>query len=122
MSHASYDASVMSQIQQLKEPDLAALKLLFQALSNEVRVRILSVLRRGPKNVSEISGALNLEQTVVSHNLRCLAFCGLVFVEQSGKTREYSINRETVEPLFSTGIRHISRYASNLRECETLER
>jgi DNA-binding transcriptional ArsR family regulator len=111
----------MSQLV-LRDPDLSALSLLFQALSNEWRVRILNLLRRGPKNVGEICEALSLEQTVVSHNLKCLAFCGLVTVQQTGKTRQYTVNRETVEPLFSAGGRHISKYATNLRTCESLER
>ena len=98
------------------------MSLLFQALSNESRVRILNLLRKRPRSVGEISEALKLEQTVVSHNLKCLAFCGLVTAQQIGKNREYSVNRETVEPLFVAGSRHIARYASNLRECESLER
>jgi DNA-binding transcriptional ArsR family regulator len=111
----------MSQ-QILKEQDLAAMSLLFQALSNESRVRILQLLRRGARSVGEIGEALKLEQTVVSHNLKCLAFCGLVSAQQTGKTREYSVNRETVEPLFIAGGRHITRFANNLRTCESLER
>lgn len=122
MSLMSYDMPVMSQQQVLREPDLNAMGLLFQALSNESRVRMLNLLRKGPRTVGEISEALKLEQTVISHNLRCLAFCGLVSAEQIGKTREYSVNSETVEPLFVAGGRHIARYASNLRTCESLER
>ncbi len=121
MSLLSYVQLDMSQLQ-LKEPDLTALKLLFQALSSEGRVRILNLLRKSPKNVGEIMEALDLEQTVVSHNLRCLALCGLVTVQQNGKNREYSVNRDTIEPLFTAGTRHITLYAANLRECETLER
>ncbi len=112
----------MAQQTVLKETDLTALSLLFKALSNRYRVGILDVLRTGPKNVGEISDTVGLEQTVVSHNLKCLTFCGLVNREIVGKTRVYSLNRETVEPILTMGDRHISRYASNLRECNTLER
>ncbi len=122
MSHWSYDAVDMSQQVILRDPDLSALSLLFQALANEPRVRMLNLLRKGPRSVGEIVDALKLEQTVVSHNLRCLAFCGLVSVTRIGKSREYSVNRETVDPIFSAGVRHIARFASNLRTCESLER
>ena len=122
MSHPSYDRFDMSQQIIVREPDLSALSLLFKALSNEPRVRILNLLRKGPRSVGEIVDALKLEQTVVSHNLKCLAFCGLVSVSRIGKTREYSLNRETVDPIFSAGVRHISQFATNLRECESLER
>ena len=121
MSAMSYDSLVMSQLV-LREPDLTALRFLFQAVSNERRLRILNLLRKGSRNVTGISEALELEQTVVSHNLKCLTFCGLVSVRQLGKERVYSLNNETVEPLLVAGDRHIARFASNLRTCECLER
>ena len=121
MSGMSYDRLVMSQLV-LREPDLIALRFLFQAVSNEYRLRILNLLRKGSRNVSGISEALELEQTVVSHNLKCLTFCGLVSVQQLGKERLYSLNKETVEPLLVASDRHIARFASNLRTCECLER
>ncbi len=112
----------MVQVTVLKKTDLNALSLFFKALSNQYRISILDLLRAGPRNVSEISEALGLEQTIVSHNLKCLTFCGLVNPERVGKTRVYSLNKQTVEPILTMGDRHISRYASNLRECDTLER
>jgi len=96
--------------------------LLFNALSSEYRVNILNLLRNGPKNVGQISEALKIEQTMASHNLRCLAFCGLVTSQRVGKTVEYSLNRETVEPILRLADKHISKYALNLRTCKTLER
>lgn len=102
--------------------DIAALSLLFQALANEYRVRILNLLRSGPRNVSQIAKELRLEQTVVSHNLKCLSFCGLVTPKRLGKMRIYSLNLETVEPILRLGDRHISKYAGNLRSCSTLQR
>ena len=121
MSAMSYDGLIMSQLV-LRESDLTALRFLFQAVSNEYRLRILNLLRKGPRNVTGISEALEVEQTVVSHNLKCLTFCGLVSVQQFGKERLYSLNTETVEPLLVAGDRHIERFASNLRTCECLER
>ena len=114
--------SFMSQLLTLRKTDLAAVSLLFKALSNESRVNILNLLRNGPKNVGEISVALRLEQTAVSHNLKCLTFCGLVTGNRVGKTTEYELNQETVEPIFRLADRHISKYAHNLRSCKTLER
>lgn len=114
--------SFMSQLLTLRKTDLVAVSLLFKALSNESRVNILNLLRNGPKNVGEISAALRLEQTAVSHNLKCLTFCGLVTGNRVGKTTEYELNQETVEPIFRLADRHISKYAHNLRSCKTLER
>lgn len=114
--------SFMSQLLTLRKTDLVAVSLLFKALSNESRVSILNLLRKGPKNVGEIIEALRLEQTAVSHNLKCLTFCGLVTSNRMGKTIEYALNQETVEPIFRLADRHISKYAHNLRSCKTLER
>src|SRR2546427_612498 len=97
--------------------------LLFQALANPARMQILALLRdRGSKNVSEICDELGLEQTYVSHSLKCLAFCGLVTVEREGKSRIYSLNSETVLPLLDIADKHLREYASNLFSCEELER
>jgi len=114
--------SIMSQLLVLNRTDLTALSLLFKALANEYRVSILNLLRTGPKNVSQIAKELRLEQTVVSHSLKCLYFCGLVTSERLGKTRIYSLNLETVEPILRIGDKHISKYAANLKTCNTLQR
>jgi len=114
--------SHMSQTLVLKKTDLTAVSLLFEALSNESRISILNLLRKGPMSVGEISEALGLEQTAVSHNLKCLAFCGLATCEKEGKMRVYELNHETVEPMLRLAGRHISNYAENLRGCRSLER
>jgi ArsR family transcriptional regulator len=97
--------------------------LLFQALANPSRMSILLLLReKGRMNVSEICEELGLEQTHVSHNMRCLSFCGLATVEREGKSRIYSINKETMFPLLEITENHIKNYGSNLLTCDVLER
>jgi len=112
----------MSQQLILRKTDVTGVSLLFNALSNECRVGILNLLRNSPKNVGEISEALEISQTMASHNLKCLSFCGLVKSQRLGKTIEYTLNRETVEPILRLADKHISKYAINLRTCKTLER
>src|SRR2546425_4251888 len=114
--------SIMSQQLILRKTDVNAVSLLFTALSNDSRVGILNLLRNSPKNVGEISETLKISQTMASHNLKCLAFCGLVTSQRFGKTIEYTLNRETVEPILRLADKHISKYAINLRTCKTLER
>lgn len=97
--------------------------LLFQALANQARMQILLLLRdKGSLNVSQICQELGLEQTHVSHNLRCLSFCGLVKSNREGKTRVYSINENTTVPLLEAAERHIEKYAGNLFSCDVLQR
>jgi DNA-binding transcriptional ArsR family regulator len=97
--------------------------LLFQALANPARMQILNLLReKGMMNVTQICGELGMEQTHVSHNLRCLAFCGLVNSSREGKSKIYSINEGTTLPLLKTADEHLRKYATNLLTCDALER
>ena len=96
--------------------------LFFKALSNKSRISIISLLRKGPKSVAEISKELGYEQSRVSHNLACLAFCGFVISERNGKNKVYSLNTDTIQPLLSLVDNHIGKYARNLRECKVLKR
>ena len=99
------------------------LALLFQALANPARMQILLSLREsGSMSVSQICCQLGLEQTHASHNLKCLAFCGLVTVTRRGKSHVYSLNHETIVPLFDIADHHLKRYANNLVGCDVLER
>lgn len=96
--------------------------LFFKALSNESRIAILNLLKKGPKSVNDISEKLGFEQSRVSHNLACLAFCGFVVSKRDGKNKVYSLNAETVQPLLDMVDRHIEKYARNLQECKVLKR
>ncbi len=97
--------------------------LFFQSLANETRMQMLDLLaKRGPTSVSEICSELGLEQTLASHNLKCLTFCGLVTPSREGKSRVYSINEKTVLPILKIADDHLRAYASNLFTCDVLER
>lgn len=98
-------------------------ELFFQGLANHARMQILQLLReKGSQSVSQICKELGLEQTLVSHNLRCLTFCGLVTAIREGKSKIYSVNAETVLPLLNIVDKHLNKYAKNLFSCDVLER
>jgi len=83
----------------------------FTVLSNKQRVKILQYLNQeGPKSVSEISSKLKIEQSAVSHAMRRLYMCHFVEVKQQGKERMYSINKDTVQPLFKLIEKHVKAY------------
>jgi DNA-binding transcriptional ArsR family regulator len=69
-------------------------------------MRVLTSLRKGPRNVSQIIRETGLEQTYVSHCLRALEGSGFVTVEKSGKYRIYTLNKKTIEPLLALIDRH----------------
>ena len=96
--------------------------LFFKALANRGRMSIINLLETGARNVNQIADDLELDQTLVSHHLRCLSFCGFVASERNGKSRTYSLNKETISPLLRLVDKHLDKFATNLYECETLER
>jgi DNA-binding transcriptional ArsR family regulator len=100
--------------------NLSLHRLFLKALSNETRLLVLESLRNEPKCVTEISETLNLEQSWISHSLKCLYNCGFVKMERRGKKRIYSLNKETIIPLFNTIDKHITKFGHKLKTCETL--
>ena len=91
--------------------------LFFSTLSNPTRLAIVELLRKGPRNVTEISRVLRQDQTMISHNLRPLVRCGFVFVERRWKERVYSLNRETMENLFNLIASHAEKYCPRKMRC-----
>ncbi len=94
----------------------------FSTLSNPTRLAILEGLREGSKNVNEISESLGLEQSVISHNLKPLARCRFVFLERRWKEHLYSLNKETVEPVFKLFDLHAKKYCYTKGTCKKLEK
>jgi len=93
----------------------------FKAFSNKTRLSILALLHKGPKNVTQICKSLDLEQSRVSHNLRCLQQCGFVVVKPNGKERIYSIDAQTIRPILKVVDGHINRYQQRLNACGVLK-
>ena len=91
-------------------------KIFFTSLANPNRLQIITALRQGSKNVSEICQATGFEQTMVSHNLKKLEHCGMAFVEQKGKNRYYTLNKKTIKPLLQLIDNHIKEYCSKIHE------
>ncbi len=91
----------------------------FSTLSNPTRLAILELLRDGPRNVTEISEALNQEQSMISHNLKPLERCRFVFSERRKKERFYSLNKETIEQLFKIFGYHAEKYCPTEGKCLT---
>jgi DNA-binding transcriptional ArsR family regulator len=91
----------------------------FKVLANPTRLAILETLRKNSKSVNEIAGILKQEQSMISHNLEPLEECRFVFSERKEKQRIYSLNRETVEPLFKLFDYHAQKYCPVRGKCLT---
>ena len=73
--------------------DSAALAGIFQALSDETRLRLLMALQAGEQNVSALCQQLKMAQPTASHHLGLLRLHGLVQTQRKGKQVFYSVDK-----------------------------
>jgi DNA-binding transcriptional ArsR family regulator len=97
-----------------REEVYGAYKIFFGTLVSEPRLKIINILRKGEKSVSEIMTELKTDQTAVSHNLARLKKCGFVGVDVKGKFRYYSLNKKTIKPLMSLIDKHMSNHCIHI--------
>ena len=68
-------------------------------------------------NVSGLAEALNQEQSMVSHNLKLLERCNLVFTEKRGKEKYVSRNEDTVGVLIDVVESHAEKFCALHSNC-----
>ncbi|MBS3099496.1 winged helix-turn-helix transcriptional regulator [Candidatus Pacearchaeota archaeon] len=91
-----------------------AYKIFFGTLVSESRLKIINLLRRREKSVSEIVEMLKLPQPTISHDLARLKKCGFVKVKTVKNFRRYSLNDETIEPLMNLIDYHMEQYCVHI--------
>lgn len=84
-----------------------ALAELFKNFGDPTRIRILLFLLDGPHNVSEITEALAMTQSAISHQLRILRQAKLVAARRDGRTMYYSLADSHVEIILKMGTEHV---------------
>jgi DNA-binding transcriptional ArsR family regulator len=77
-----------------------------QALTTPSRLLILSHLRQAPATVTELTEAVAMEQSAVSHQLRLLRTMGLVTTERHGRNIVYSLYDHHVARLLDEAVYH----------------
>lgn len=97
----------------LTVPDAERLSDIMQALASPIRLRILSVLRSGPRTVTALSAQLEAGQTTVSNHLRLLRHLGLVEGNRDGRRVHYALFDEHVADLLDEAIRHLRHLPSS---------
>ena len=70
---------------------------IFKALCDENRVKILRILQNGELCACHLLEALNLSQPTLSHHMKVLCDSGLVVGRKDGKWMHYSISEEGTE-------------------------
>lgn len=68
-----------------------------KALADADRLKIVQILRGGPKNVSEISAALSADIANVSHHLQILKRERIVETERQGRFIVYRLHPDVCE-------------------------
>lgn len=79
----------------------------FKFFGDTTRIRIIQILIAGEISVTEIAEKLNLEQSLISHQLRILRTANLVKPRREGRKMFYSLDDEHIEEIFNAGLTHI---------------
>jgi ArsR family transcriptional regulator, arsenate/arsenite/antimonite-responsive transcriptional repressor len=79
--------------------DLSRLTRQFQALSDETRLRIIDMLRRGERCVCDLTEALDSGQSRLSFHLKVLKDAGLVTDRREGRWSYYELNPDAFTQL-----------------------
>jgi ArsR family transcriptional regulator len=79
--------------------DLSTLTRRFQALSDETRLQIIDMLRKGESCVCDLTEALETGQSRLSFHLKVLKDAGLVTDRREGRWSYYTLNREAFAQL-----------------------
>ncbi len=80
---------------------------LFRVFADTTRIKILYALTAGELSVSELSEAVDMSQSAVSHHLRTLKQARLVKFTRSGRSMRYSLCDEHVTNILDMGMNHI---------------
>lgn len=84
----------------------AAVAATLQALTAPSRLLLLSQLRQAPATVTELTQAVGMEQSAVSHQLRLLRTMGLVTTSRSGRHITYALYDSHVAALLDEAVFH----------------
>jgi ArsR family transcriptional regulator, arsenate/arsenite/antimonite-responsive transcriptional repressor len=85
---------------QLSEAEASELAVLFAALSDPVRLRLLSIVAsEGEVCSCNLEGPLGKSQPTISHHTKVLADAGLIVGERRGRWMWWSVEPETIERL-----------------------
>ncbi|MDE7231304.1 MAG: metalloregulator ArsR/SmtB family transcription factor [Oscillospiraceae bacterium] len=90
------------------EDTLIDLAELFKVFGDSTRIKILSALSSGELCVCDISTAVGMTSSAVSHQLKILKNAGLVSFRREGKTVFYALADDHVMTILSQGLEHIN--------------
>ena len=80
---------------------------LFKGFADPTRVHILSLLTQRELCVTDISDAVELSQSAISHQLRILKQMHLIKYRREGKNMLYSLADDHVRTILQMGLEHV---------------
>lgn len=80
---------------------------IFKVLGDPTRLKLLGLLSANEMCVNDISDALSMTQSAISHQLRVLRNAHLVRFRREGKEALYSLDDEHVLVLLRQGLAHV---------------
>ena len=87
----------------------------FKNFANKTKFKIIMLLKNKPMSVNELSKTMKEEQSKISHSLAKLSACNILNVEQKGKQRIYSLNKDTVIPIIQLVEKHVEKHCDKKR-------
>jgi len=81
--------------------------LLFKAMGDETRVKILWALEHGEMCVCDLAAHLGITESAISHQLRLLRQLHLVANRRQGSVLYYRLDDEHISQLFRLALEHI---------------
>ena len=81
------------------ESNHADFALLFKALSDETRLRIIDMLSCGELCACDILKSFNISQPTLSYHMKILTECGVVRSDRRGAWIHYTLDGETVKKI-----------------------
>jgi DNA-binding transcriptional ArsR family regulator len=89
----------------------------FTNLANPTRLAAIEQLLNQPMSVGELAEALGQEQSMISHNLKPLIDCNIIIAHRKGKKHIYTVNDETITPIFKAIENHALKFCPTGGKC-----
>jgi ArsR family transcriptional regulator len=91
-----------------------SLNIMFKALSDPIRRKILFMLKKQDMTAGEIAERFDISKPSISHHLSILKQAGMVMDERKGQYIYYSINTSVFEDVVSFGMELSGRKKSDI--------